>query len=203
MALLPLGALAPACSSERTGIKGQLITCTTDPGTGVILRCQPGAGSGSNTCQDVDADGDGDPHDEAGDDNPHGSSVDGGGHDGESEDHDGDGVEDDHDCDEHAGEDGMRDGLPYDVRPALGAMTRPIVDAFTARGTQPAEIVSIAMTGGSWRLTELQSGAAFAVSQEDCNHAGNRDTGRDRVVVTWKNADQSTTSDHLDIRYCK
>jgi len=205
MALLPLGALAPACSSENTGIKGQLITCTTDPGTGAVLRCEPGAGSGSgsNTCQDIDEDGDGDPHDEAGDDDPHGSSVDGGGHDGETEDHDGDGVEDDHDCDEHAGEDGMRDGLPYDVRPALGATTRPIADAFAVRGTQPAEIVSITMSGGSWRLTELQAGTAFTVTQDDCDHAGNRDIGRDRVVVTWNNADQSTSSDHLDIRYCK
>ncbi len=38
---------------------------------------------------------------------------------------------------------------------------------------------------------------------------GNRDTpsrldiGRDRVVVTWMNADQTQSTDHLDIRYCK
>jgi len=205
MALIPLGALAPACSSDQTATKGQLITCSTDPGTGVILRCEPGAGSGSgsNTCQDVDQDGDGDPHDEADDDHPHGASADGGGHDGDSEDHDGDGIADDHDCDEHAGEDGMRDGLPYDVRPQLGASVRPIADAFAARGTQPAAIVSVTMTGGSWRLTELQAGTAFTVGPDDCSHAGNRDIGRDRVIVTWSNADQSTSSDHLDIRYCK
>jgi hypothetical protein len=41
------------------------------------------------------------------------------------------------------------------------------------------------------------------VTQADCDHAGNRAAGRDRVVVTWKNADQSEGSDHLDIRYCK
>jgi hypothetical protein len=205
MAVLPLGVLAPACSSDNTATRGQAITCTTDPGTGVILRCEPGtgsgSGSGSNTCQDIDEDGDGDPHDEADDDSGHhGASLDGS---SEGEDHDGDGIEDDHDCDEHAGEDGMRDGLPYDVRPGLGASTRPIADAFTVRGTQPAEIVSISMSGGNWRLAELQAGTAFVVTKEDCDHAGNRDTGRDRVVVTWKNADGTQSSDHLDIRYCK
>jgi hypothetical protein len=206
MALLPAGALAPAaCSSDHTATAGQLITCTTDPGTDVILRCEPGTGSGSNTCQDVDADGDGDPHDESADDSPHGgSSASGRGHDGSSsDDQDSDGISDDHDCDEHAGEDGMRDGLPYDVRPGLGATTRPVVDAFAARGGQPAEIVSITMSGGDWRLTELQAGTAFVVTDDDCDHDGNRDTGRDRVVVTWNNADGSQSSDHLDIRYCK
>jgi hypothetical protein len=197
VAFLPAGVLAPGCSSDATAVKGQLITCTTDPGTGVVLRCAPGDGdgSGANTCQDVDQDGDGDPHDEAGDDRPH-SSGDAG------EDHDDDGISDDRDCDEHEGEDGMRDGLPYDVRPRLGATTRPVIDAFTARGGQPAEIVSIAMDGGSWRLAELQAGTAFVVTQADCDHAGNREAGRDRVVVTWKNADQTQGTDHLDIRYC-
>jgi hypothetical protein len=202
MALLPLGALAPSCSSDHTATKGQLITCTTDPSSGTILRCEPGGdGSGSNTCQDVDEDGDGDPHDEADDDHGHnaGSGVDS----SDNDDHDGDGVPDDHDCDEHPGEDGGHDGLPYDVRPVLGASTRPVIDAFTARGSQPAQIVSITMSGGdSWRLTELQAGTAFVVAQADCDHAGNRATGRDRVVVTWKNADGSQSSDHLDIRYC-
>src|SRR4051812_47529071 len=61
---IPFAALLIACSSTQTSTKGQLITCTTDPGTGVVLRCQPGGGdgSGSNTCTDVDEDGDGDPH---------------------------------------------------------------------------------------------------------------------------------------------
>src|ERR1044071_6924858 len=204
MALLPVGALAPACSSTNTATKGQLITCTVDPGTGAVGRCEPGdgggSGSGANTCEDIDEDGDGDPHDDA-DDRSHVASADG--HDGDSEDHDGDGIADDRDCDEHAGEDGMEDGLPYDVRPQLGATTRPINDAFTARGSQPAAIVSVKMDSGNWRLTELQAGTAFVVTQADCDHVGNRDVGRDRVVVTWKNADQTQSSDHLDIRYCK
>jgi len=209
MTLLPVGVLAPGCSSsDNVGAKGQMITCTTDPGTGVILRCAPGAGdgSGSGTCQDVDEDGDGDPHDEADDDQTKTSGVsarsNGNESDGESDDHDGDGIPDDRDCDEHAGEDGSRDGLPYDVRPKLGAMTQPIIDAFTERGGQPAQIVSVTMSGDAWRLTELQAGTAFVVTQADCDHAGNRAIGRDRVIVTWKNADQTQSSDHLDIRYC-
>lgn len=202
MALLPVGALAPGCSSDRTSTKGQLITCTTDPGTGVILRCEPGggSGSGSNTCQDIDEDGDGDPHDQDDGDHEHSAAADSG------DDHDGDGISDQDDCDEHAGEDDDHDGteleLPYDVRPQLGATTRPIIDAFAAGGGQPAQIVSVTMEGGTWRLAELQAGTAFVVTQADCDHAGNRDIGRDRVVVTWSNADQSQSSDHLDIRYC-
>lgn len=200
MTLLPLGVLAPGCSSDKTATQGQMITCTTDPGTGEILRCAPGAGdgSGSNTCQDIDEDGDGEPHDDGDDKGGASLTVDGG-----SGDRDHDGVSDDHDCDEHAGEDGDRDGLPYDIRPKLGATTKPVIDAFAAEGTQPAAIVSITMSGGTWRLTELQAGTAFVVTQADCDHAGNREVGRDRVVVTWKNADQTQHTDHLDIRYCK
>jgi hypothetical protein len=207
VALLPVGVLAPGCSSS-TGSQGQLITCTTDPGTGVIERCEPGGGSGSGsgagTCQDIDEDGDGEPHDN-GDDNPVESSGnrDRGGDDGDSGDRDGDGIADDHDCDEHPGEDADREELPYDVRPQLGAMTRPVIDAFAARGGRLPEIVSITMSGGSWRLTELKAGTAFVVTKADCDHAGNRDIGRDRVVVTWKTAAGGTASDHLDIRYCK
>jgi hypothetical protein len=197
MAILPVGALAPGCSSDHLGTKGQLITCTPDPGTSGILRCEPGGGSGSGTCQDVDEDGDGEPHDD-GADEVH-SSSDGDQHDG---DRDGDGISDDHDCDELPGEDGDRDALPYDVRPKLGSTTRPVIDAFAERGSQPAAIVSITMQGGTWRLTELKAGTAFVVTQADCDHAGNRDIGRDRVFVTWKNADQTQSSDHLDIRYC-
>jgi hypothetical protein len=48
----------------------------------------------------------------------------------------------------------------------------------------------------------LQAGTAFTVTQADCDHAGNRDKGRDRVFVTWKNTDQSQSTEHLDIRYC-
>jgi hypothetical protein len=207
MALLPVGVLA--CSSDHTATKGQLITCTTDPTTGAISRCEPGGGSagsgaGSGTCQDVDEDGDGDPHDEADDDSGKHASASGDTEgDTDGDDHDGDGISDDRDCDEHAGEDGMRDGLPYDVRPQLGQTTRPVIDAFTARGGAVPATYTVAMSGGNWRLTELQAGTAFAVTQDDCDHAGNRDRGRDRVVVTWTNADQTQASDHLDIRYCK
>lgn len=202
MALLPFGVLASGCSSEHTSTAGQLITCTTDPGTGVVLRCEPGGGSGSNTCQDVDEDGDGEPHDQ-GDDADHTGTVsaDRGGDDA-GKDSDGDGIPDDRDCDQHAGEDGMRTALPYDVRPQLGATTRPVLDAFAERGGTAPQIVSVTMEGGTWRLTELQAGTAFTVTQADCDHAGNRDIGRDRVVVTWKNADQTQSTDHLDIRYC-
>src|SRR5436190_20003447 len=150
MALLPVGALAPGCSPDHTATKGQLITCTTDPGTGIILRCEPGggSGSGSNTCQDVDEDGDGDPHDQADDSTSRfaGPSA----SDGDSDDHDGDGISDDHDCDEHPGEDGMEDGLPYDIRPKLGATVKPILDAFAERGGTVPEIVSVTMSGGTW-----------------------------------------------------
>jgi hypothetical protein len=199
MTVLPIGVLAPGCSSETVGSTGQMITCSTDPGTGTILRCEPGggsAGSGSASCQDIDEDGDGDPHDQ-GDDHPSASGDDSG------HDRDHDGIDDDHDCDERPGEDAHRDALPYDVRPQLNATTRPIIDAFAAAGGQPAEIVSVTLDGGTWRLAELQAGTAFVVTQDDCDHAGNRATGRDRVEVTWKTADQAQHTDHLDIRYCK
>ena len=117
------------------------------------------------------------------------------------------GVSDDDDCDHHPGEDGDDHGgggadLPYDVVPALGATVRPIFDAFAEEGMQPASIVSVTLDGGTWRAAELSAGTPFVVTSADCDHAGNRDTGRDRVVVTWTNADGSSASDHLDIRYC-
>ncbi|MEO8552546.1 MAG: hypothetical protein ABI678_21360 [Kofleriaceae bacterium] len=190
-----------------------MITCTTDPGTGAIVRCDDGDGSGSNTCHDIDEDGDGEPHDEGADDSGHHSAVtapddgnggsdDGSGHEG---DEDGDGISDSDDCDHHHGEDDdAADQLPYDVRPALGATTQPIQEAFAAKGGQPFAIDSVTMEGGDWRLTELVAGTAFLVTEDDCNHAGNRDTGRDRVVVSWRNdAAAVSQSDHLDIRYCK
>ena len=197
MTVLP-AVLVPSCSSETVGSTGQMITCSTDPSTGTILRCEPGGGSGgsgSATCQDIDQDGDGDPHDQ-GDDHPSASGDDNG------HDRDHDGIDDDHDCDELPGEDAHRDALPYDVRPQLAATTRPIIDAFAAGGGQPAQIVSVTLEGSTWRLAELQAGTAFVVTQDDCDHAGNRAKGRDRVIVTWKNADQTQSSDHLDIRYC-
>lgn len=206
MALLPFGVLASGCSSEHTATAGQTITCITDPGTGVVQRCEPGgsgSGSGSNTCQDVDEDGDGEPHDQ-GDDHDHTGTV-SADHDGDRDsgkDSDGDGIPDDRDCDQRPGEDGMRTALPYDVRPQLGQMSHPVLDAFAERGGTAPQIVSVTLEGSTWRLTELQAGTAFTVTQADCDHAGNRETGRDRVVVTWKNADQSQSTDHLDIRYC-
>src|SRR4051812_19344184 len=211
MALLPFGVLGPACTSSGTSTARQQITCETDPGTGVVLSCEPGGGGGANTCTDVDEDGDGEPHDEAedaDDDSPH-SSFDGGGSDGsdddgdDADDDDHDGVPDDEDCDHHPGEDDDGDDvdLPYDVRPALGATTSPVLDAFASEGMQPAQIISV--TGAAWRGTELAAGSSFIVTQDDCAHAGNRDIGRDRVIVTWLMFDGSQHVDHLDIRYCK
>ncbi len=201
-ALLP-GALGAACSSEQVSAKGQTITCSTDPGTGVILRCEPGGGGsgsgGSGTCVDVDDDGDGEPHDD-------GTIA----RNGVEDDDDGDGIPNEEDCDEHQGEDSCDDhggdsssvDLPYDVKPQLGATATPILDAFAEKGAAPAEIVSVTLDGGSWRLAELQASTPFVVTNDDCTHVGNRDVGRDRVIVTWRNADGSTESDHLDIRYC-
>lgn len=219
VSLLPLGALGPACSSPGTSTKGQLIECATDPGTGVVLRCQPaGSGAGgANTCVDVDEDGDGEPQDGAttgGGGATGGLGLtgraygDGGGsddHDGDADDDDGDGVPNGEDCDHHPGEDDDGDDsaadLPYDIELALGKSTAPIADAFAEEGAQPAAIVSV--TGATWRQAELSAGTAFVVTEADCAHAGNRDVGRDRVVVTWKDADGTTHSDHLDLRYCK
>jgi hypothetical protein len=196
-----------ACSGDSTSSAGQMITCSTDPGTGVILSCTGGDdGSGSNSCHDIDEDGDGEPHDQNDDSSiarlaPRDGADDGSNHDAD-DDHDG--IPNDDDCDTHDGED---DGsgstgaqLPYDVKPQLGATVTPIADAFAEEGQQPAAIVSV--TGATWRAAELGAGTPFVVTQDDCNHAGNRATGRDRVVVTWTNADGSTASDHLDIRYC-
>jgi hypothetical protein len=208
--VLPIGAIA-ACSSSNTSSRGQEITCTIDPNTGVIGACAPGdgSGSGSGVCHDIDEDGDGDPHDVADNDSGSGEHVaapddgSGGDHEGDS---DGDGIPDDQDCDNRPGEDNdPHDQLPYDVLPALGSTTRPIQDAFAEKGSaQPAEIVSVSMQGDTWRLAEIQAGTAFLVTQDDCNHAGNRDVGRDRVIVTWRDVvGGATQSDHLDIRYCK
>ncbi len=205
------GLFVAACSSSSTSSTGQMITCSTDLRTGVITSCEQGDGSGSGTCHDIDEDGDGDPHDTNDD---HDGSADDSGHHGGNltapDDHDtdsdGDGIPDSDDCDSHHGEDDdAGDELPYDVRPALGATTQPIQEAFAAKGGgQPFAIDSITMEGGTWRLAELQAGTAFLVTEDDCNHPGNRDAGRDRVVVTWRDDATSTTqSDHLDIRYCK
>ncbi len=212
--LLVLAPIA-ACSSDHLSTKGQMISCGTDPGTGVILRCSPvggdpgpaigsdggddhgggggeGSGSGSN-CLDVDEDGDGEPHDEG---VPRLQAEPG--------DMDGDGVPDNEDCDNHPGEDDNREAdLPYDVKPQLGQLATPIIDAFQEGGGTAPTIVSVTMDGGSWRLTELQNSTPFTVTQDDCDHQGNRDIGRDRVFVTWQNTGGGTSTDHLDIRYCE
>jgi hypothetical protein len=206
VAILPVGALAPACTGSGTSTIGQHITCETEPGTGVILSCEPGDGSGSGTCEDVDTDGDGEPHDE-GTPTPIARTADGGGGSDDGSDHeqgdsDDDGIPDSEDCDEHPGEDGDADAdLPYDVKPQLGATTNPVVDAFMEKsGAVPASF-TVDMNGASWRATEIQSSTPFVVTADDCSHAGNRDVGRDRVFVMWDGTN-STQTDHLDIRYC-
>jgi hypothetical protein len=226
--LVPLALLAACAGGPNTSTKGQMIECSTDPGTGVVLQCAPvGDGSGvggSNTCRDVDEDGDGQPHDSnpskcAGSGSGSGSGPvigllpDDGGHDGSDDgakDSDCDGIPDDEDCDNHQGEDDCGDNgadgidLPYDVKPQLGATATPIADAFAeSGGAEPAAILSVTMDSGTWRLAELQAGTPFVVTQDDCDHPGNRDIGRDRVVVTWQDtAGAQTRADHLDIRYC-
>jgi hypothetical protein len=96
---------------------------------------------------------------------------------------------------------GGRADLPYDAKIPLGAAFR-LTDAFLEKGPAPARIVSVAMEGSGWRLAELKADTEFVVTRADCDHAGNRDQGRDRVVVAWENADGSRESDHLDLRYC-
>jgi|CXWL01.1.fsa_nt_gi hypothetical protein len=95
-----------------------------------------------------------------------------------------------------------RADLPYDVRPPVGATFR-LLDAFLLKGAPPTAVLDVTMEGGTWRLAELKAGSPFVITQEDCDHVGNRDVGRDRIFVTWKNADGSTETDHLDMRYCK
>ena len=106
---MPLGVLAPACTSGNTSTIGQHITCT-DTGAGVT-NCHPTpagtTGSGSDTCEDVDEDGDGTPHD-VGED--HHGTVSGSGGSGTTagsagDDDDGDGIPNDRDCDKRPGGD--------------------------------------------------------------------------------------------------
>ena len=125
------------------------------------------------------------------------------------DDRDDDGVCDDDDDDQGDGDDesdddnddhgGARADLPYAVQLDVGAMFK-LSDAF--EGAAPAAIVGVEMEGSTWRLTELENDTPFTVTQADCDHEGNRDTGRDRVFVSWQNADGSVEIDHLDLRYC-
>lgn len=110
---------------------------------------------------------------------------------------------DDDDCARACVPGGERDAdLPYDVKLALGD-TFQLSDAFLEKGPKPSAIVRVTMEGTPHRLSELQADAPFVVEALDCSHAGNRDTGRDRVFVTWQNADGSLETDHLDLRYCE
>jgi hypothetical protein len=121
------------------------------------------------------------------------------------EDDDGDGIcDEDQPADEPDGgtddEDGRAD-LPYDARLEIGD-TFDLSMAFAEKGPQPAAILSVEMDGGSWRLAELERQQPFTVDQSDCDHQGNREQGRDRIFVSWRNTDGSVEVDHLDLRYC-
>ncbi len=99
------------------------------------------------------------------------------------------------------GDDGGEADLPYDAKLQVGD-TFKLSDAFLEKGPLPDAILEVSMDGGDWRLAELQSDTVFEVTQADCDHEGNRDIGRDRVFVTWRNGDGSEETDHLDLRYC-
>lgn len=93
--------------------------------------------------------------------------------------------------------------LPYDVKPQLGDVFL-LSDAFLEKGAKPAAIVAVEFDDdGDWRAAELQGDIAFEITQEDCDHEGNRDVGRDRVNITWQTTDGAEETDHLDIRYCE
>lgn len=99
------------------------------------------------------------------------------------------------------GDDGAAD-VPYNYDVTLGEEVS-LMHAFLQEGPAPLEIVSVTMSeGGDWRLAELASGTPFIVTQEDCDHEGNRDIGSDRIELSWVNPDGSTASDHMTIRYC-
>ena len=99
------------------------------------------------------------------------------------------------DDDNHIGSD-----LPYDARPQVGE-TYQLVNSFLEKGPAPAAIISVE-PADVWRHAELAGNTAFVITQADCDHQGNRDVSRDRIIVTWQNADGSQESDHLDMRYC-
>ncbi len=104
------------------------------------------------------------------------------------------------------GDDGGEGGeadLPYNMNLQLGD-TFKLSDAFLEEGPLPAAILSVEMEGGDgdWRLAELQADTPYVVTQEDCDHEGNHGTGRDRIVLSWQNADGSEDDDHMTIRYC-
>lgn len=94
-----------------------------------------------------------------------------------------------------------RADLPYNWNLSVGRTVR-LADAFLEKGAPAKAIVSVTMEGTPWHLTELQTGASITVTQADCDHEGNHGTGRDRIVLTWENADGSKETDHMTIRWC-
>lgn len=138
--------------------------------------------------------------------------------DGRADRHDDD-DDDDGICDEDDFDDGNDDGggdddgglddddrssradLPYHVDPALGVRFA-LADAFAEEGPQPAEVLSLEMPEVQWRLAELRAGTPFEVTRADCEHEGNSGRGRDRIYISWRNADGSVELDHFEIRYC-
>jgi hypothetical protein len=110
--------------------------------------------------------------------------------------------EDSGDSSESGDDEGGEADLPYDIEVDVGD-TVDLMEAFDEKGVLPTAILDVTMEdGGDWRLEELQSGTPFVVDQADCDHEGNRDTGRDRIFVTWQNPDGSEATDHIDLRYC-
>jgi hypothetical protein len=106
---------SPACSSEDTSSRGQLIECTsTANGPTNCAPTDSTTPTGADKCVDVDEDGDGDDHDEMDDDDDEhegGTSEmdddddDDGTADSADDDDDNDGIDDADDCDEDAGGD--------------------------------------------------------------------------------------------------
>src|SRR5688572_29144843 len=149
----------------------------------------PPCSSGTAGCEPGD---DGAAEEEGGDDES-----------GEDEDCDESGEHEDRDTDGDTYTDGDENeaDLPYDIEADVGD-TVDLMEAFAEKGPLPAAVLEVTMDGGDWRLVELQSGTPFVVVQADCDHEGNRDEGRDRIFVTWRNPDGSEATDHIDIRYC-
>ncbi|HET9624262.1 MAG TPA: hypothetical protein VFP84_22970 [Kofleriaceae bacterium] len=119
-AAMPLGVLAPACSTssspDNTSTIGQRISCHDDGTTISGCHADDGAaGSGSDSCEDIDDDGDGSPHDDGEEHHQHTGSAAGSagsddqGHDAVDDD-DGDGIPNERDCDRrHGGDDDPAD----------------------------------------------------------------------------------------------
>lgn len=173
--LLPLFGLLLACDPSDVGDDSKDRGTTKCPSSALPGECEDEGTSSDDGGSSEDSTG----HGETGC--------------GESEDGDDDGSDD--------GEDEV--DLPYDVKPQLGEMFQ-LSDAFLEKGPKPSAIVSVEFDGdGDWRAAELQGDIAFEITQEDCDHEGNRDVGRDRVNITWTTADGGEETDHLDIRYCE